>query len=187
MSIIKGQLISKGLFGFFNSSKKTNEKFLLQQARAKIKNFKFIFGSTEDIKISFRDKLTFKTFLVLTYEDNFATLIFEVAKALFCHEVAELACPQKSFLCKGIAKGCDALQSFDGFFTLTGCIAQNHSQVRSPISPICIGTFLEKQKTSLNYLSLLHNLPYDCTLKVLIDFCPVLPVLLLKLLTFYQK
>ena len=86
------------------------------------------------------------TFLVLTYEDNFATLIFEVAKTLFCHEVAELACPQKSFLCKGIAKGCDALQSFDGFFTLTGRIAQNHSQVRPPISPICIGTFLEKQK-----------------------------------------
>ena len=85
-------------------------------------------------------------FLVLTYEDNFATLIFEVAKALFCHEVAELACPQKPFLCKGIAKGCDALQSFDGFFTLTGRIAQNHSQVRPPISPICIGTFLEKQK-----------------------------------------
>ena len=30
MYIIKGQLISKGNFGFFNSSKKTNEKFLPQ-------------------------------------------------------------------------------------------------------------------------------------------------------------
>ena len=90
-------------------------------------------------------------FLVLTYEDNFATLIFEVAKALFCHEVAELACPQKSFLCKGVSKGCDALQSFDGFFTFTGRIAQNHSQVRPPISPICIGTFLEQKQKLFSY------------------------------------
>ena len=36
----KGQLISKGFFGFF---KKTNEKFLPQYARAKINIFKFVF------------------------------------------------------------------------------------------------------------------------------------------------
>ena len=39
---------------------------------------------------------------------------------------------EKPFLRKSVFKGCGALQSFDEFFTLTGRIAQNHSQVRPP-------------------------------------------------------
>ena len=53
------QLISKGLFGFFNSPKKPNEKFLPQKARAKINIFKFVFGNIKDTKISFHDQPTF--------------------------------------------------------------------------------------------------------------------------------
>ena len=79
----------------------------------------------------------------LTYQDNFATLVIEVAKTLLCHEVAELACPQKSLFSKGVSKGCDTLQGFDWFFTLAGCITQYHCQMGSPIAPICISTFLK--------------------------------------------
>ena len=43
VSIFKGQLISKGLFVFFQFSQKTNEKFLPQKGWAKFNIFKFAF------------------------------------------------------------------------------------------------------------------------------------------------
>ena len=91
---------------------------------------------------------------ILTYENNFTTLIVEVAKRLICHEIAELTCPQKSFFSQSVSKSCDAFQCFDGFFTFAGCIAQNHSQMRSPISPVGISTFLDLKMTLMNKTTL---------------------------------
>ena len=48
----KGQLISKGIFGFFNSPKKRTKNFWLGQ---KLTFSSLFFGRIEDTKISFRD------------------------------------------------------------------------------------------------------------------------------------
>ena len=54
--LTKGQLISKGLFDFFNCSKKLTKNFCPSRLnRAKIKTFKFIFGRIEDVKIFIQD------------------------------------------------------------------------------------------------------------------------------------
>jgi len=54
LNITKGQLISKGLFGFFNSSKKRTKNFCPRLGQ-KLKFLSSFFGRIEDIKISFRD------------------------------------------------------------------------------------------------------------------------------------
>ena len=51
----KGQLISKGLFGFFNSSKKRTKKFCPSRLGQKFKFLSSFFGRIEDTKISFQD------------------------------------------------------------------------------------------------------------------------------------
>ena len=51
----KGQLISKGLFVFFNSSKKRTENFCPRRLGQKLKFSSSFFGRIEDTKISFRD------------------------------------------------------------------------------------------------------------------------------------
>ena len=58
----KGQLISKGLFGFFNSSKKRTKNFCPSRLGQKLKFSSSFFGRIEDIKIYFRDYLTFSIF-----------------------------------------------------------------------------------------------------------------------------
>jgi hypothetical protein len=49
----KGQVISKGLFGFFNSSKKRTKYFYPSRLGQKLKLWSSFFGRIEDIKISF--------------------------------------------------------------------------------------------------------------------------------------
>jgi hypothetical protein len=51
----KGQLISIGLFGFFNSSEKQNKKFCPTRLGQKLKFSSSLFGRIEDTKIFFRD------------------------------------------------------------------------------------------------------------------------------------
>ena len=51
----KGQLISKGLFVFFNSSKKRTKKLCPSRLWQKFKFSSSCFGRNEDNKISFRD------------------------------------------------------------------------------------------------------------------------------------
>ena len=58
----KGQLISKCLFGFFNSSKKQTKDFCLSRLRQKLEFSSSFFGRIEDTKRTFRNKLTFSKF-----------------------------------------------------------------------------------------------------------------------------
>ena len=51
----KGQLISKGLFGFFNSPKKRTKNFCSSRLGQKLTFSSLFFGRIEDTKISFRD------------------------------------------------------------------------------------------------------------------------------------
>ena len=51
----KGQLISKGLFGFFNSPKKRTKNFCSSRLGQKLTFSSSFFGRIEDTKISFRD------------------------------------------------------------------------------------------------------------------------------------
>ena len=51
----KGQLISKGLFVFFNSSKKRTKNFCPSRLGQKLTLSSSFFGRIEDTKISFRD------------------------------------------------------------------------------------------------------------------------------------
>ena len=51
----KGQLISKGLFGFFNSPKKRPKNFCPSRLGQKLTFSSSFFGRIEDTKISFRD------------------------------------------------------------------------------------------------------------------------------------
>ena len=60
-SIPKGQLISKWLFGFFNSPKKWTKNFCPSRLGQKLTFSSSFFGRIEDTKISFRDYLTFTT------------------------------------------------------------------------------------------------------------------------------
>ena len=53
--IDKGQLILKGLFGFFNSLKKWTKNFCLSRLGQKLTFSSSFFGRIEGIKISFRD------------------------------------------------------------------------------------------------------------------------------------
>ena len=50
---VKGQLISKELFGFFNSSKKRTKNFCPNKLRQKLTFSSSFFGRIEDIKVSF--------------------------------------------------------------------------------------------------------------------------------------
>ena len=52
---IKGQLISKRLFGFFNSPKKRTKNFCPSRLGQKLTFSSSFFGRIEDTKISFRD------------------------------------------------------------------------------------------------------------------------------------
>ena len=56
----KGQLISKGLFGFFNSSKKRTKIFCPSRLGQKLKLLGSFFGRIEETKMSFQNWLTFK-------------------------------------------------------------------------------------------------------------------------------
>ena len=56
----KGQLISKGFFGFFNSPKKRTKNFCPSRLGQKLTFSSSFFGRIEDTKISFRDELTFR-------------------------------------------------------------------------------------------------------------------------------
>jgi hypothetical protein len=51
----KGQLISKGLFGFFNSPKKRTKNFCPSRLGQKLTFSSSFFGRIEDTKSSFRD------------------------------------------------------------------------------------------------------------------------------------
>ena len=51
----KGQLISKRLFGVFNSPKKQQKQFNLRYHSGKIKLFHLFFGRIEDTKKTFRN------------------------------------------------------------------------------------------------------------------------------------
>ena len=55
----KGKLISKGLFGFFNSPKKPTKNFCPSRLGQKLTFLSFFFGGIGDTKTSFRDELTF--------------------------------------------------------------------------------------------------------------------------------
>ena len=57
----KGQLISKCLFGAFNSSKKRTKNFGPSRLGQKFEFSRLFFGRIEDTKISFRDYLTFSS------------------------------------------------------------------------------------------------------------------------------
>ena len=52
---VKGQLISKGLFGFFNSPKKRTKNFCPSRLGQKLTFSSSFFGRIEDTKSSFRD------------------------------------------------------------------------------------------------------------------------------------
>ena len=52
---IKGQLILKGLFGFFNSPKKRTKNFCPSRLGQKLTFSSSFFGRIEDTKVSFRD------------------------------------------------------------------------------------------------------------------------------------
>ena len=56
---IKGQLISEGHFGFFNSSKKQTKHFCLSRLGQKFAFLSWFFGRIEDTKNTFRNYLTF--------------------------------------------------------------------------------------------------------------------------------
>ena len=63
-SIPKDQLILKGLFGVFNSSKKRMKNFCPSSLGQKSKLSSSFFGRIEDTKESFRNLLTFKGQLI---------------------------------------------------------------------------------------------------------------------------
>ena len=65
--VAKGQLILKGLFGFFNSSKKRTKSFCPSRLGQKFEFSSLFFGRIEDTQISFRDYLTFTKNLWLSY------------------------------------------------------------------------------------------------------------------------
>ena len=56
---IKGQFISKGRFGFLNSSKKRTKLTILSKEVAQDNEFRSFFGRIEDTINCFRDLLTF--------------------------------------------------------------------------------------------------------------------------------
>ena len=55
---VKGKLISKGLFGFFNSPKKRTKNFCPSRLGQNLTFSSSFFGRIEDTKISFRDFLS---------------------------------------------------------------------------------------------------------------------------------
>ena len=61
----KGQLISKGLFGFFNSHKKRTKNFCLSRLGQKLTLSSLFFGRIEYARISFWDLLTLSHAVIL--------------------------------------------------------------------------------------------------------------------------
>ena len=73
----KGQLISKGLFVFFNSPKKRTKNFCPSRLGQKLTFSKLFFGRIEDTKISFRP-LVFACSLTPDFDEFFFSILKNV-------------------------------------------------------------------------------------------------------------